>query len=50
MQVLPGLKTYRSWDSERQYKARCLVPTTVFLLGIIPASIAAVLDPGLQKV
>mmetsp|Transcript_25750 Transcript_25750/g.61173 ORF Transcript_25750/g.61173 Transcript_25750/m.61173 type:complete len:272 (+) Transcript_25750:61-876(+) len=48
---LPALKTYRSWDRERQYKARCLVPSTIFLIGIVTASIAVMLfDQGLQKV
>lgn len=37
--LLPFSATYRKWDKTRRYKARGLVPSTVFLAGIVPASI-----------
>jgi hypothetical protein len=50
-QVLPRFKVYRNWDKERQYKARGLVPSTIFLVGIVIASICTMLsDRGLQEV
>jgi len=39
--LLPFSATYGKWDRERQYKARGLVPSSVFLLGIVPFSIWA---------
>lgn len=49
--VLPFSATYGKWDRERQYKARGLVPSSVFLLGIVPFSIWALTsDANLRDV
>ena len=37
--LLPMCKTYSAWDRQRQYKARGLVPSSVFLLAIVPCSV-----------
>lgn len=49
--LLPVSATYSNWDRERQYKARGLVPSSVFLLGIVPFSIwALTADAHLREV
>ena len=49
--LLPLSATYHQWDRERQYKARGLVPSWVFLLGIVPFSIwALAMDVDLRDV
>jgi len=39
--LLPFSATYGKWDNKRQYKAQGLVPSSVFLLGIVPVSMWA---------
>ena len=49
--LLPWSKTYRAWDRQRQYKARGLVPSSIFLLSIVPISALALgWDTNLEQV
>ena len=49
--LLPLSKTYRAWDRQRQYKARGLVPSSIFLLSIVPISVLALgWDADLEQV
>jgi len=50
--VLPMCSTnYQKWDRHRQYKARGLVPSSVFLLVIVPVSVCTLIfDDELRDV
>ncbi len=49
--LLPLSKTYSAWDRQRQYKARGLVPSSVFLMAIVPFSVLVLgWDKDLQHV